>query len=698
MSEQIRVLIVEDSIGDTDLDVMALESGGFDVEFRRVETEEGFREALDDFEPEVVLSDHSMPRFDAERALKMLKVLRPHVPFIVVSGQIGEVAAVNLMRAGACDYVVKDSLARLAPAVRRELQESRLGKRGLTAERQLAEYQRMLERLMNHLPGAVYRLQREDGEWHFDFASLGFDELIGVHPDKLMGDDGLAMSELIYPEDRDGVLDAFRRAFAEDSTCTVEHRMQHADGEVKWVWNRASAERDSEGRLIGVEGFVADITERKLSQAKLDYLAHHDTLTGLANRCHFEQQMTRAIARADRHRTRLALLFIDLDGFKDINDSWGHPVGDALLRATAERLVDDKRAFDLVARLGGDEFVLVVDDFLSESDLSRVAGKILEDLSRPFKLDGNEFRMSASIGLALYPNDGKEVSSLLQNADAAMYQAKEAGRNTYRYFTTAMNERARDLVALRTAIPKAIQDNEFELEFQPQVSLADGKMDCVEALLRWNHPQEGRLGAGRFIEAAEETGSVSEIDAWVIRQVCCQARLWADSGVHYGRLAFNLSARSLRLKNLPDIVRKSLVEYGVDGRMLELEITETGMMQDMNTALGNLREIEELGICITLDDFGKGYSSLNYLKRFPISRLKIDRDFVKDLPQSQSDLQICRAIVALASSLDIDVVAEGIETAEQRQLLLDIGCHIGQGYFLHRPMRLADCVKVLQST
>ena len=301
MTDRVRVLIVEDSRGDAELDVMALESSGFEVEYRRVETEPDFRYALEKFSPEIVLSDHSMPRFDAMRALKILQENRLDVPFIVVSGQIGEVAAVNLMRAGANDYVIKDSLARLSPAVRRELREMRLRERGETAERKLEEHERMLQNLMNNLPGAVYRLQDENGHWRFDFASGGFKPLMGMDPDILMSDEGAEFAELIYPEEREQVLGDIVRLLSLENAYTLEHRIITADGEVKWVWNRGTAERDEDGMLAGVEGFIADITERKLDQAKLDYLAHHDVLTGLANRTLFEQELYRSMARAQRH-------------------------------------------------------------------------------------------------------------------------------------------------------------------------------------------------------------------------------------------------------------------------------------------------------------------------------------------------------------------------------------------------------------
>ena len=689
MNTRIRVVVVEDSVADMEIDMLALKSAGFDVDAVRVETEHAYLDAIERKRPDVILSDHSMPRFDAHRALQLLRDSGSDIPFILVSGKIGERAAVELMKSGANDYVIKSELARLAPAVRREIRAHEKRRRAQETSRRLAERERTLENLMQNLPGMVYRLYPLDGDWRFEFASAAATDLTGYRPDSLMADGGMSFRKLVF-EDHEGLQDADILASLEKAgEFSEEHRIVTHDGDVKWVWHRATAVRSDDGVMRFIEGFIADITTQKINQARLTYLAHHDVLTGLANRAMFEDELSTTVARAERLGACFSLFFIDLDDFKDINDSSGHAAGDSLLCSVSERLMQVARQSDGVARLGGDEFAVLADIGSSTQDAATVAERILEELSRPYRIEDQDVRISASIGIATYPEDGRNAAELLSNADAAMYSAKQAGRNTFRFFASEMNTRARDLVEMRALIPVAIQDNQFELHYQPQVRLDDGSIAGVEALLRWEHPHRGFISAGQFIPVAEEGGLIGQVDRWVMREAFRQARLWRDAGMKFGRLSFNLSARQFHEPGLAELLRKNFAEFSIEPGWFELEVTETAMMLDVESAQSILEELRELGITITIDDFGKGYSSLSYLKRFAVDRLKIDKAFVSDLPGDDDDLQICRSIIALAGSMDIEVVAEGIETAEQAAVLLENGCRIGQGYHFARPASAA---------
>ncbi|MFI4920145.1 MAG: putative bifunctional diguanylate cyclase/phosphodiesterase [Gammaproteobacteria bacterium] len=689
----LNVLFVEDSVADTEIGLLSLEASGLKVLVRRVETESDYLLALRD-PTDIVLSDHSMPAFDAKRALKLLREQGGDIPFIVVSGRIGESAAVDMMKAGANDYVRKDNLERLAPAVRRELGEAENRRRARLTSDKLQQQEQTLETLMQTLPGMVYRLRRAGTAWHFDFASDGCKDLTGYDQEMLVGGDGLDLTKLLYGDA--GQQDELLRQLEAEGQFTVEHQILCSNGDVKWIWHRGAAVKGPAGQVLYVEGFLADITAQKMGQTKLDYLAHHDVLTGLSNRTVFEEELARSLERVKRHFESGTLLFIDLDNFKEINDSWGHQSGDAVLRIIAGRLTACSRKGDIIARLGGDEFAIVMDDDQRTEDIARNVPRILEEIVRPLKVQGREITVSASIGIAVYPANGDDVTTLLRNADAAMYAAKQAGRNTFRFFAKKMNERAKSMVVMRNALHNALRREEFELHYQPEVRLSDRSILGLEALVRWKRAPDRLMTAEHFIPFAEDTGVVTAIDHWVMRSVCMQARDWNDAGVPFGRIAMNLSAHAFYDPKIVGLLETCINESGVDPGQLEIEITETTLMQDMIATRVTLEKIADMGVTLTLDDFGTGYSSLNYLRRFPIDRLKIDRDFIKEIPWDEEDVQICRAILALATSLRIEVVAEGIEDQEQAVFLHHAGCGTGQGYLFAMPQSAEDCVELLR--
>jgi diguanylate cyclase (GGDEF)-like protein/PAS domain S-box-containing protein len=464
------------------------------------------------------------------------------------------------------------------------------------------------------------------------------------------------------------------------------------------VWNRRkngelyqqlltiSTVRNEAGKPSHYVAVMTDISQLKRSEAKLDYLAHHDPLTDLPNRLLMQSRIQHAIERAARSRCHLALLFIDLDRFKNVNDSLGHPAGDELLAAIAKRLRSRLREVDTLARLGGDEFVLLIEEMSVPEDAAIVAQMLIDLLTAPFSLSqGREIYIGASIGISVFPDDGRTVTELIQHSDVAMYQAKEAGRGAFRFYTEAMSRAAQDRLHLDTRLRRALERGEFTLHFQPQVDMTSGRLTGAEALVRWIDPEEGVISPARFIPVAEETGLIVPIGEWVLRTACAQVRAWRDAG-HALTVAVNLSARQLQQADLAQRVAALMEEFGVGPDWLEFELTESMLAGEQAATEMRLRELKALGIALSIDDFGTGYSSLAYLKRFPIDVLKIDQSFVRDIPHDRNDMEIAATIIAMAHTLKLRVVAEGVETPEQLAFLKERDCDAWQGYLFSKPL------------
>lgn len=436
-------------------------------------------------------------------------------------------------------------------------------------------------------------------------------------------------------------------------------------------------------------GIVRDVTERKRAQERIRYLAQHDALTGSLNRVLFRDRVGQAIALARRDHEQVAVLFLDLDRFKHVNDSLGHPVGDELLRRVAQRLHRCLRKGDSVGRLGGDEFVISSPLRTNDRSAMRIAEKILEALREPFLVNQNELHISASIGISLYPTDGNDADALMRAADTAMYYAKERGRNNYQFFTQRLNDAARRRLVIANGLHQALQRGELLLDYQPQVDLKSGEILAAEALLRWHHPDLGPLPPSEFVKVAEETGLILPIGDWVLRQACQQLKRWREGGHPYLRIAVNLSVEQFRRPEFPESVFRILRETGLPAAALDLEITEGTLMMQSPENIAIVERLAGTGIQLAVDDFGTGYSSFAYLQRFPIDTIKIDQSFVDGVPREPSDSAIVTAIIAMAEGLKLHVVAEGVETAEQAAFLLGRGCIAAQGHFYHRPLPAA---------
>ncbi len=491
--------------------------------------------------------------------------------------------------------------------------------------------------------------------------------------------------QVVHQEDRARV-DSFVQELAARGQIEMEYRILRADGGLRWLRDRARVVRDAQGRALRYDGIVTDITERKRYEEQLQFQATHDALTGLPNRSLLGDRIAQALVRGGRDGRSVAVLFIDLDQFKFVNDSLGHDVGDLLLRAVSDRLRSTVREGDTVARQGGDEFVIVLHEVARETDVAEVAQKVLTALHPPFVVEDHELFVAASVGISLYPQDGEDVHTLLRAADMAMYRAKEEGRNNFQFFAADMNARLSERLTLEGSLRHALEREEFALYYQPQVDLASGQVVGMEALLRWRHPELGLVPPVKFIPLAEETGLIVAIGAWVLKKACAQNKAWQDAGLPRLTVAVNLSARQFRRSDLVHGVLRVLEETGLPARCLDLELTEGTIMHDPERVADVLQQLSDMGVQLSVDDFGTGYSSLGYLKRFPIDKVKIDQSFVRDVTSDPDDAAIAKTIVSIAHDMRMKVIAEGTETEGQVEALRSYGCDEIQGYLFSRPL------------
>ena len=501
------------------------------------------------------------------------------------------------------------------------------------------------------------------------------EEILGTTPDMLLGDD------------------ESRARRAEISRTVVDSG--HWKGE---LWSRrkngerylehcsVTAVKDEADRLVNFIILFSDVTKQKEDELRLQFLAHHDALTGLLNRTLFQQRCEEALMLAERKNTKAAIVFIDLDHFKTINDSLGHAYGDDLLKQASVRLVECVRKTDVVGRLGGDEFIVLLNEVGDSGDVALIAKKILDRLTASFTVAGREIFISASLGISWFPDDGQNAATLIQNADAAMYAAKEQGRNNYQFFSAEMNAQALEILMMASNLRLAIEREELVLEYQPRIELKSGKVMGVEALVRWNHPNLGRIMPGQFIGIAEKTGLIEPLGNWVLNHACRQMVEWRGSGIAPKRVAVNLSARQFMQSDLTERIEAVLQQTGLEARALEIEVTESMVMHDPQRAAVILERLKEMGVAIAIDDFGTGYSSLSYLKRFPIDYIKIDQSFVRGIPRDAEDVGITNAIIAMGKTLGVQLIAEGVDNAEQLAFLKQGGCNEVQGYLISSPM------------
>ncbi|NMA33544.1 MAG: EAL domain-containing protein [Clostridiaceae bacterium] len=470
----------------------------------------------------------------------------------------------------------------------------------------------------------------------------------------------------------------------------IEYRIKTVNDEIRWIRTRGMAIWDEEGNPIRVAGSITDITEQRLADEKIHRLAFFDSLTGLPNRALLMDRFSIAEANARRRGKSIAVFFLDLDNFKTINDTMGHTYGDKLLLKVGEQLRLKLRKSDTIARLGGDEFIMLQTNISSMDEVYKLAARMLNVFKRPWKLDEREFYVTASIGISIYPNDGTDLKELMKNADAAMYRAKEKGRNNFQIFTPELNMKIMERMEIENHLRKAADRKEFVLYYQPQIELATGSVRCVEALIRWSDPHMGWIMPEAFIHIAEETGLIGNIGEWVMSTACAQLRKWHDEGHDDLRISVNLSAKQFQQQDIFEKIMDIVEKTGIKPEWLELEITESLAMQDLEHTTSILSRIRDAGFGISLDDFGKGYSSLNYLKALPITNLKIDKTFIHGITSSVNQAKIVKALISLAHSMDLTVTAEGVESSAQLGFLLKERCDTAQGYLFSKPKPSKD--------
>jgi diguanylate cyclase (GGDEF)-like protein/PAS domain S-box-containing protein len=475
----------------------------------------------------------------------------------------------------------------------------------------------------------------------------------------------------------------------------IEEFVLDVSGGKKWLSTSKVPLRNEQNEIIGIVGIARDITERKRAEDQIHFMAHHDALTGLPNRILLMDRLTQALLQAQRNGWRVTVIFIDLDHFKLINDSLGHSAGDTLLRIVAERMTGCVRATDTVVRLGGDEFIiLLIDQAAGASSTLAILDKIRAAIAEPILMGGHLLHVTCSIGLATSPQDGTDAETLLMNADVAMYRAKEKGRDNFQLHTAEMNDAADERRGLQESLRTGLQRNEFALVYQPQVDLQSGRVFAVEALVRWNHPKLGVVTPEKFIPIAEESGLIVQLGDWVLREACRQNKAWQDAGLVPITISVNVSARQFREKGWVKRVTNALRESGLEAKYLELELTESLLMQDVTQAIATMRELQTIGVRFAIDDFGTGYSSLSALKSFPVARLKIDRSFVRNLPHDASDRSIATAVISLGQKLNMKVIAEGVESEDQASFLRDNNCDEIQGFLFSKPIE-SDAVAAM---
>jgi len=646
---------------------------------------------------DILLLDLAMPRIDGFQVMKEVKTNYPDTDVIITSGEATFKNATLAMRHGVKDFLHKPYVPNELINVVNNLIEKRELKRKLDEMyRCIQASEKRYSFFVNNSPDMVYML---DQKGNFAFVNERTTELLGYSQDEIIG---CHYSDFIHAEDLERAHFAFSTYMSNvDVAQKVEFKLlsKHPSAELRCFESRSVAiklnateimDGKSKDDFVGIYGVARDITEQKRSDEMIYFQLYHDSLTELPNRILFRDRINFAMSQAKHNETKIAIMCLDMDRFKVVNDSLGHLAGDKLLQEIARRLKVCIRDSDTLARVGGDEFNLMLTDINSEEDVLNLVDKVTLSLEEPFLIDGNEVYVTFSIGTAMYPEDGDSGEALIKHADMAMYKIKGKGKNGHEFFSDNMNDEVllQGHLSIENGMRKALQDDEFEVYFQPQYDVKSEKISGVEALIRWNHPEKGLIFPNDFIPLAEETGLIINIGEWMLDSSCRILRQWIKSSPELANitLAVNISALQIATDNFVSCVLDTLHKYSIKGEQLELEITENVLMQDMEMVVGKLKQLASYGIRFAVDDFGMGYSSLSYLQTLPLNNLKIDRSFISTIQSPGDKNSIITAIVAMAKELEMDIVAEGVENEIQMDYVREIGCPIVQGYLYGRPM------------
>ena len=638
----------------------------------------------------VILVDLSVPEGTGTEFVNRLHAASPAIPIVILSTARDEAVAEAALQHGAQDFLLKERLddyvlpKTLAAVIdRADVADA------LFNEKERAQI------TLNSIGDAVICT---DVGGNVSYLNVVAERLTGWPSDEAVGRPFEEVLRIIDTATGAKVLNPMMAAALHDTTIGLPSAciLVRRDGVELPIEDSSAPIHDRGGAVVGAVMVFHDVTTTRSLTNRLAHFAHHDSLTDLPNRVLMNDLFAKTLRTAKRHNAVLAVLYLDLDRFKHINDSLGHAVGDRLLQAVARRLIECVRASDTVCRLGGDEFVIVLSEVAHAEDAAVCADQVLESLRAPLVIDGQELHISSSIGIAIFPSDGTEVVDLLKNADSAMYEAKGLGRDNYQFYRRELNSGASERQLLETGLRYAIERNEFELNYQPIMNLATGGCSSVEALLRWHHATRGRLPPSEFMAIAEDSRLIVPIGRWVLREACRHAKAWQQSSATEFRLCVNVSAVELRSKEFVAGVEAILAETGFNPALLELELTETFLMQESKSTDVVLQALKRLGVTLALDDFGTGYSSLSYMRRFPVDTLKVDRSFVRDLITDAADAGVVSAVIQMGKSLQMRVVAEGVETKDQLLCLRKMACAEAQGYYFSRPMNAADFSRLMR--
>ncbi len=689
-SPDMAVLIVDDDLTSRFLAEEALAGMGFTV--HTADDGEQALRVFHEVHPEIILLDVIMPNMDGYTACEQIRQQEAgrHIPILMLTGLDDITSIDRAYEVGATDFITKPvNTSLLIHRIRYIQRATHTADNLRLRETQLANAQR-IARL------GYWKLNLSDQSLHLSDEIL---TLLG-YTDASSGFDFAAFLNVLHPEDRSSLEESLSEIIESGEDLNLDLRILHADGSLKNINLVAEKTSDSADKPI-LTGTMQDITEKIRSERQIRNLSYYDKVTGLPNRLMFKRQVARALSSAQRFHRMLSVVTLNLDHFKRVNETFGIAAGDILLKQVAARLVDTVRSNDLVsftghqqlnelktvvAHFGGDEFVLLLEDMHSAEDAAVVANRITRALGKEFDINQSGVCITASMGISVYPDDGKDADQLMKQSVAALYHSKDEGRQRYNFYTPNMNARAFERMSLESSLRKALEDDQFELYYQPKVSIDGSTVVGTEALLRWQHPEFGTVSPAKFIPIAEESGLIVPIGEWVIRRACQQIKQWQEKNMPRLRVAVNLSAQQFSENNLDTLLTMLLNETGIDASCLELEITETLMMADLQNTTLMLKKLTDLGLHISIDDFGTGYSSLSYLKKFPLHTLKIDQSFIRDLMNDPDDAAIVRAIISLAHNLRLNVIAEGVENIETLEFLQQQKCDEVQGYLYSPPL------------
>jgi diguanylate cyclase (GGDEF)-like protein/PAS domain S-box-containing protein len=676
------ILLIEDNAGDVRLlREMLAEKGSYATELMHADCMSQAEDLLRERVVDLILLDLGLPDAQGLSAVRRAHARAPRTPLVVLTGLDDESLAIQALQEGAQDYLVKGQIeGRALLRAMRHAIERKLMEDALFAEKERAQV------TLNCIGDAVICT---DSSGSITFLNAIAQKMTGWSWEQAAG---LPLSDVFRKQDLvAGEITVVPRGISAvkspsqqqpPSNCILIRR----DGFEIPIEESVAPIHDREGHATGAVVVFRDVSAAREMSRQMIYSAEHDFLTGLPNRMLLNERVSQAIALARRHTTRVAVLFLDLDGFKHINDSLGHPIGDRLLQSIAGRLVDCARTSDTVSRQGGDEFVVLLSEVQQAEDAATAAIRMLQAVAAAHSIDQHDLHVTMSIGVSVYPDDGLDAETLIKNADTAMYQAKENGRHSYQYFKPAMNARAVERQSIEAHLRRALERHEFTLQYQPKVNFRTGAITGAEALIRWTHPTRGSVPPAQFIPIAEDCGLILPIGSWVLREACAQARLWLDAGLPMATMAVNVSAMEFRDTGYLERLFGILRETGLDPSVLELELTESVLMKQADSAAAILQALRNQGVQVAVDDFGTGYSSLSYLGKFPIDALKIDQSFVGQISKAREDATIVSAVISMARSLNLRVVAEGVETLEQLTFLQAHECDEAQGYYFSRPV------------